>query len=139
MPPPRAVSATIGLSRRFRIIPLALAVVLLLGAVGVGAAFADDPPSTSTNYHDVFLSKLASILGIDEQKLTDAFTQARTEMIDQPVQDGRITQERADWMKQNLKDGSWGSGAMGMKRGGKMGGRMGGQFGPWVSAPAPTE
>ena len=46
------------------------------------------------------------------RKLTDAFAQAHSEMIDQAAQDGLITQERADWVKHKLQDGSWGSGTM---------------------------
>ena len=128
------------MSKRLKLVSIAFGVVLLLGVIGLGAAFADDPATSPTNYHSVFLSKLASILGVDEQKVTDAYTQARTEMIDQAVKDGWITQDRANWMKENLAENGFGGPGM---RGGAWGGRMGGRFGgipPWASTtPTPAQ
>lgn len=131
--------------KSLKLISLALGVVILLGVVGVGAAFAADPPTTPTDYHNAFLAKLATLLGIDEQKLSDAYTKAltetRDEMIDQAVKDGWITQARADWLKQMPDVGTVGPGFGGGWHGGKFGGRMGGYFGgPWAqSTPAPAQ
>ncbi|MHB1417517.1 MAG: hypothetical protein ACYC1C_19900 [Chloroflexota bacterium] len=128
-----------------KILSVTLGVMLLLGVLGVGAAFAQTPaPTTATDWQSAFLGKVATILGVDEQKLTDAFTQARSETIDEAVQAGQMTQAQADWMKQRVEQAQqdgFGPGVGGpMMRGGR-GGHMGGQFGgPWAQqAPAPTQ
>ncbi len=133
------------MSRNVKVLSLALGVVLLLGALGVGAVFAADPPTSPPSPADqqkALLGKVAKILGIDEQKVTDAFKQAiketHNEQIDKALADGRITKEMADWLKQRPDDGPLGP-PPGMMGGGKRGGRMGGPFGgPPPFAPGPT-
>jgi hypothetical protein len=108
---------------------LALGILLLLGVVGVAVTAAADPTPTPAKQRDVFMGKVAKILGIDQQKLTNAFNQAcketRNEMIDKALADGRITKAWADWMKQRPGDGNCGIGNMGRMRG-AAGGRMDG-------------
>lgn len=74
-----------------------LAVVVLLG-VSLGIVFAQDGPGKNSE-----LARVAQILGIDEQKLVDAFKQARMEsraaMLDRLVQEGKLTQEQADQIR----------------------------------------
>jgi len=136
--------------KSLKALSLVLGVTLLLAALGVGAVLAADPtptptaPSTPAGYQQLFLSKVAEILGIDEQKLTDAIAQAqketRNQMIDDAVKEGRITQEYADWLKQMpTQDGfKFGFGMWGGRRGGWMHGGLGwpGKVAP---APAPTQ
>ncbi len=133
---------------KFKALLLSLGIVLLLGVIGVSGVFAADPPANTTtpaDHQKAFLGKVAKILGIDEQKLTDAYKQAQkethNEQIDKALADGRITQEMADWLKQRPDDGSFGAGmgTGGMMRGGRMGGPMGGRFGgPPPNAPTPA-
>jgi hypothetical protein len=89
---------------------LIVGVTMLVGVLGVGIAAAADPTPTpgksttaATDYQQVYLDKLAKLLGIDTERLTNAMTQAKTEtqnqMIDAAVADGRMTQEYADWLK----------------------------------------
>ena len=83
-----------------------VAVGILAAGLSVGAGFAsgglssgdgDSPQST-------FISKVASILELDEDTVSDAFEQARSEMaeerveamLDAKVEKGLITQEEAD-------------------------------------------
>ena len=121
--------------KHWKVLSLAFGVAVLVGALGIAAAFAADPQPTATSGQDVYLGKVAKILGIDQQKLTDAFTQARIEMIDDAVAAGQITKERADWLKQGIQQGFVGKGGFH----GRMGGRMGGWHGGWGPAPtAPT-
>ena len=121
--------------RNWKALALAFGVALLVGALGIGAALAADPQPTATSGQDVYLGKVARILGIDQQKLTDAFTQARLEMIDDAVAAGQITRERADWLKQGIQQGFVGKGGFHGRFGGRMGGWHGG-MGRAPTAPA---
>jgi len=98
--------------KRYRTALLAVSVAALLVVLGVGAAFAAGPttPTAATSYHQVVVGKVASILGIDQQKVEAALTQAQSEALDQAVQDGRLTQQQADWMKQRMAAGGSGMG-----------------------------
>jgi len=144
------------MKRVFKIMVGTLAVVLLLGVVAVSAAFAADPPATApttpTDYYNVFTGKVAKILGIDQKKLADAYTQAQTETIDQMVKDGRITADQAKFMKDRAAWAQANGGPMGFGGGPMHGGLWGGRFGgtpgttpwgtpwgtpPWAATPTP--
>jgi hypothetical protein len=107
-------------SKKFIIIALVAALVLVGGTVGVVAAQAksgDDSQTGVTRASDnasqpkTLLARVASILGIDQQKVGDAVVQARTEMRDEAldnylknlVDQGKITQEQADQYKAWVK------------------------------------
>ncbi len=85
--------------RKIILIPLGVA-VLLAGSIA-GIAFAQD--STSSSGNSLF-ARVATILGIDQTKLENAFTQAQKEMrdealtdyLDKLVEEGNITQAQAD-------------------------------------------
>lgn len=104
------------MSKKTKIIGAALAVLALVvaGAVGmVATASAADPTPTptptakATTPQADLLARVAQILGIDQQKVTDAFKQARQEMAQKALDDalakavaeGRITQAEADQIK----------------------------------------
>ena len=88
-------------TKRFLILVPVLAVVLLFGIMA-GVVFAQNGNDGHDPNQDI-LARVAQILGIDQQKLADAFNQARTEFeaqrLDKLVQDGKITQEQADQLK----------------------------------------
>src|SRR3989304_1349192 len=120
------------MSKTVKALTVAMGVALLLGALGIGAAFAQDPPTAAdspTNYRAVFLGKVARILGIDEQKVTSAFAQAaketRNERIDKALAEGRISREWADWLKAAPDDGAFGPGFRGRHGWGGIFGRLG--------------
>jgi len=128
--------------KHFKWLSLAVGVVMLVGALGIGTAFAADPTPTPTDYFNAFMAKVAKTLGIDQQKLVDAVNQARSETIDEAVRDGRITQEQADWMKQCQEQGGFGPGFAGGRFGGYgRFGATGAPFGgPWAQpAPSPAQ
>ena len=136
--------------RHFKVLAAAVGAVFVLGAFGVGAAFAAEPPAGTTNYHDVLVGKVASILGVDQSKLTDAFTQARNDTIDQAVKDGRITSDQAKLIKDRVAqvqaDGGPAGFAGGPGRGGRFGAPFAGTSGttpwgtpPWAATPAPAQ
>lgn len=137
---------------------IGLAVVLGMTALGLGinsalAAASDnstDEDSTAavstsdneTSQYDIFVSKLADKLGLDEETVATAITEVRQEMRDealaerlqQAVDEGTITQDEADqilaWMKSRpaALDELGGFGP-GFGPGGEGGGRMMGPHG----------
>ncbi len=138
--------------KSLKVLSVTLGIAILVGVLGVGAVLAADPTptptttTTKTDYQQLFLSKLAQILGIDEQRLTDAMTQARkdteNQMIDDAVKAGRMSQEYADWLKQRPstdgKDFGFGFGLRGFGFGGRGHGFFGGH-GKSVPATATTQ
>jgi len=86
---------------------LAATLVLLAGIIG-GVAYAQTDTQTNTDPTKTLLARVATILGIDQTKLEDAFSQAQKEMQDEALSDqlqslvdeGKITQQQADQYKQ---------------------------------------
>ena len=142
------------------------ALAIILGVVVVGAialvgtaAFAADPqaatPPVTTNTTspwDIFASKLAARLNVPVDQLKSAFTQARTDTLNQLVANGTITAAQKDWMlerAQQATQGGFGPGMMGSGFGPRARGFGSGTFNgttpwggtpPWSQAsPAPTK
>jgi polyhydroxyalkanoate synthesis regulator phasin len=69
-------------------------------------------PSASKNYAQVFVDKLAGILGLTPAQTQDALKQAQLQTVDQMLKDGKITQQQADAMKARINAGQ-GLGAIG--------------------------
>ena len=100
--------------KKTKTVYLGIVAVFIIGlVVGIGAyrttpAFAEENKKTEkSNPVDAFLSRVASILGVEESDLTDAVEQAKTEMIaeklvdvkaelDAKVASGDITREQAN-------------------------------------------
>ncbi len=90
---------------------VALVVVLAAGIIGgvVYAQTTTTPTTTSTpdNQGKTLLARVAAILGIDQNKLEDAYAQAKKEMTDEAltsrldalVKAGKLTQAQADQYK----------------------------------------
>lgn len=91
------------------IIAVVVAVVLLVGSIG-GVALAQTG-STSQDSGKTLLARVATILGIDQKKVEDAFAQAQREMRDESlnnylknlIDQGKITQPQADEYKKWLQ------------------------------------
>jgi len=91
--------------KKYIIIGIVLAVVVVLGAIG-GIALADNATGT-TSPANTLVAKMATILGIDQAKVQAAFDQAQTEMRTEAldarlaamVANGTITQAQADAYK----------------------------------------
>jgi len=98
-------------SKKFIIISIVAAVVVLAGATAGIAFAADEQPANPDNGQVKLLARVAEILGIDQDKLESAFKQAAKEMaeqrldqyLDKQVQDGNLTQDQADQYKQWLE------------------------------------
>ena len=104
------------MKKRMVIISLTAAVILLGIFGGIAAAQGQEEDKTIRG-PDTLISKMAEILGIDEDRVEQAFKQAASETRDERmknhlarlVETGKITQEQADhkfeWMKEN--SGLW--------------------------------
>lgn len=78
------------------LIPVMVVAALGLAAIGVGVGFAqqDNTPV------DSFLAKVATKLGVSEEKLTTAVDEAYDETIDEQLAAGDLTQDQADRLKE---------------------------------------
>lgn len=91
--------------KKFVIVAL-LSAVVLVGSIG-GVVFAQTGGSDNTTADKTLVARVAAILGIDQQRVQDAVTQARTEMQNEAldnylknlVEQGKITQAQADQYK----------------------------------------
>ncbi len=89
--------------RRSVLIAAAALAVLAIG-IGGGAVMAQESDSEDGSTIKGFVSRVAEILGLEEQTVQDAFTQARQEMMDESIENnlaamvesGKLTQEQAD-------------------------------------------
>ncbi len=132
---------------------VALVLVGLLAVMGVGAVLAqeEEPPTPIAAAAEALglteeelslqlwggrtLAELADQAGVDLQTVQDAVEDARMQnrqaRLDQAVEEGKVTQEQADWLLEGLENGFVGGGSGGMmsRRGGRFGGRGGGRFG----------
>ena len=85
------------------LIPFVAAAAILVGAVTMGSlAYANGPGGDGTT----LLTKVASKLSISVDTLTQAFKDARVELIDEAVTDGKITSDKADAMKERVEEGN---------------------------------
>ena len=92
-------------STRNRLIAGAIGVAALgFGVVGVQAA-TSPAPANGKNYAQVFVDKLAGILGLSSPQVQNDLKQAELQTIQQMVTDGVITQAQADAMKQRVNSG----------------------------------
>ena len=111
---------------------VAIIVVLVVGIIG-GMAYAQTTTTPSTGSQGkTLLARVASILGIDQKKLEDAYSQAKKEMSDEAltnrlkalVDQGKLTQDQADQYKKwwdsrpNVPNITDGQGLKGLNGGG---------------------
>ena len=139
--------------KKLVIISVAIVLVVLVGGILGGVVYAQSGSTRDNSPRNTIFAKVASILGIDQAVLEDAFTQAEQEVrsdalnnrLQALVEAGKITQDQADeylqwWQSQpTLPEGlnlpGLQSGRLGLK-----GFRMHGCFPPVVdTAPATTQ
>lgn len=99
------------MSNRTKILGITLGVVLLAGILIGGVVLAQEtgPVADPAGHTQAFVARVAQILGLEEEGLTGAFTQAAQEMVQQAVEDGRITQEQAVQMLERVEQGGFNS------------------------------
>ena len=95
--------------RKWLIVAVLAAVIILTAGVIGGVSYAQsNGATTNVDPQKSLLGRVAIILGIDQQKVENAFTQAQKEMQDEAldnhlkslVEQGVITQQQADQYKQ---------------------------------------
>ena len=79
------------MSKKFKVVISVLIAVLLLTASGTAVAMAQDGPEPAQLESGGLLARVASILGIPQEKLADAFQQARQEMREECQAAGNCT------------------------------------------------
>ena len=93
---------------RWVAVPVAGMAAVVIGIAAVEAAPSPSPSpngSSSKNYAQVFLDKLAGILHLTPAQTQDALKQAQLQTVDQMLKDGRITQQQADALKARINAG----------------------------------
>lgn len=80
------------------VLALVLVTTLLSGAV-----FAQDSDTSATGFGQQFVERLAEKLGITSDELRAAVQDTQAEMIDEAVEDGRLTEQQAATMKERLE------------------------------------
>jgi hypothetical protein len=103
-----------------------LVVVLILAVTVAGVAMAASNPQANpakTNHFQDFLAKFAANLGVDQDKVSAALDTTKKQMLDEAVQNGRLTQEQADKIaaSPNGYFGGWFGDFQGKRHGGKPG------------------
>lgn len=89
------------MSRRFRtasVLVIALLIVAAFGLTAFAQTGSDTGDSGFTEVYQSFVSKLATNLGLDQDKVKSALDATQKQMLDEAVQQGKLTQEQADKM-----------------------------------------
>ena len=125
-----------------KILVIAIAGALLISAVSSGMALAAEPPKnppTSSTSPD-YLTKLAARLKVSVEQLKTAMTQAHTDVLNDLVAQGRITEQQKQTMLERQKArSSAGYGLMGPGMMGRGGFGGAGSYDCWcgTNLPAP--
>ena len=82
---------------------IAVAVAALAVAGGGGAAVAASQGSSASP--EAFFDSLAEHLGISTEELEDAAKAAATDQVDAALEEGRITEEEAERLKERIQEG----------------------------------
>ncbi|MBL7119145.1 MAG: hypothetical protein ISS53_00510 [Dehalococcoidia bacterium] len=98
--------------KHIKLVAIAVAAMIVLTVGLTTVAFAESSGDGGSGVVNTFISKVASILGLGEEQVADAFEQARDEMRDEAqgqclqdaVEEGRITEQEADQIRQWLQD-----------------------------------
>jgi outer membrane murein-binding lipoprotein Lpp len=134
-------------SKKFIIVAVIAAVVLVGGIGGVVLAQTENGGEDGSQ-PKTLLARVAEILDIDQQRLEDAFAQARSEMqaaamearlakmVENGVIDETQAQELQEWLESRPEDLPFGPGLMAPGGGRPFGGPRGG-FGGWFGPPPP--
>jgi hypothetical protein len=93
-------SEVIVMWKNTKVLALVLVALVVLGTVGyVVYAQTAQTQTTSKSY----LARVAEKLGVTEDALTQAMYEAKVEMIDEAVAEGKLTKAQADYLKAVLK------------------------------------
>ena len=113
---------------------IAILAVTAVGAVGAGAAIAATQDDKGAEAENAILADAAERLDVETDELRTALSEAELAQIDQAVEDGELTEEQAERIKEHMQEsgrvlglhGPGGPGGPGMHH------RVGGPGGPEV-------
>ena len=88
------------MGKNLKVLALAVVVLAALGTVGY-VVYAQTAQSQSTSKS--YLARVAEKLGVTEDALLQAMYEAKAEIIDEAVAEGKLTQAQADYLKALLK------------------------------------
>jgi len=88
-----------------KIIVAVVAGLALISLILPGIALAQNSTPAKDNFIQSFLDKLATNLGVDETKLQEAVKQTELQMIDEAVQQGKLTSDQAQKIKERIEAG----------------------------------
>ncbi len=103
--------------RKGRVLAAFLGALALTAALFGSALAQGSGTSGQRDYRELFLDRLAAILGVERSRLDDAAKQAGQDVIAQAEQDGVISKSQADWMRRFMNQSGW-PGPWGFWRGG---------------------
>ncbi|MBE3587629.1 MAG: Fis family transcriptional regulator [Thermoanaerobacteraceae bacterium] len=81
-------------------------VTLFVGVALAQTSTAADQPKPPAFFQS-FLEKLAANLGVDQTKLVDAVKQTELQMVDEAVQQGKMTSDQAQKIKDRIEQGNF--------------------------------
>ncbi len=94
-----------------RKILMATLAALVLTALFAGIALAQAAPNANTDkvpqFFQTFLDKFAANLGVDKERVTEAIKQTQQQMVDEAVQQGKMTPDQAAKIKEKLQNDQW--------------------------------
>lgn len=82
----------------FGLAAVAMTIALGAGVLG-GVAQAQEPPDEGSSWHELYEEALAEQLGVSVEELQAAKEAARSQVIDDAVASGRITEEQAERLR----------------------------------------
>ena len=84
-------------------------IAALVGAVALGAAgaVAGVDVLRSDDDRQAILDDAAAALGVDASELSDALENALQNRVDEAVEEGRLTEEQGDRLKERIDSGTW--------------------------------
>lgn len=81
------------------------ALIMGLGATGIALAQGDDSTKPQTSLQQIYLEKLAGVLGISQDQLVEDLKTAGQQTIDTAVSEGLITADQGQKMEQDIVAG----------------------------------
>ena len=85
-----------------KVLALILVALAVLGTVGY-VVYAQTAQTQAQSTSKSYLARVAEKLGVTEDALAQAMYEAKAEMIDEAVAEGKLTQAQADYLKAMLK------------------------------------
>lgn len=95
-----------GKAKRCLLVAAAVVLVLTLGLGGMALAQGTEPAKPSVRLDQIFLEKLAGVLGLSQEELVSRLKTAGQQSVDAAISEGLISAEQGARMKQAIEEGS---------------------------------